>query len=59
MVPVTDSQAKRGLSLVNFGDKMIDAVDILIKYQYAYDILIKYKDKLSNKDKKKLEEIKI
>ena len=38
---------------------MIDAVDILIKYQYAYDILIKYKDKLSNKDKKKLEEIKI
>ena len=38
---------------------MIDAIDILIKYQYAYDILIKYKDKLSNKDKKKLEEIKI
>ena len=40
-------------------DDYIDDLEGLIKYQYAYDILIKYKDKLSDEDKKKLEEIKI
>ena len=45
-----------GKEAINMG---LDAVDLLVKYQYAYDILIKYKDKLSDEDKKKLEEIKI
>ena len=38
---------------------MDDILDIFMKYQYAYDILIKYKDKLSDEDKRKLEEIKV